>query len=204
MSRVIIPIGIDCGVAGFLRQNNLRNFSLPFDWVVSYGGSYEIISKEFEDYISNNSDINRNVNIRFVHQKFPQDTEKMKRRICRFLDLLKNEEDEIIFLRKGHAEHHHNECKNDNLKLKDDLLDCEELSTFLKKKYAKLKFKIVLFLVCSECYDYKKEYHSNNVVIYNVANKKERASLIRNCFDDFKKELGVDGDMVESFLICNL
>ena len=34
---IIVPIGVDCGVANFLRDNGYRNFSLPFDWVVSYG-----------------------------------------------------------------------------------------------------------------------------------------------------------------------
>lgn len=204
MSKVIVPIGIDCGVAGFLKENNLRYFSLPFDWVVSYGGAFETISKEFDEYILNHSEVNHKLNVKFVHQKFPQDTETMKRRILRFLNLLKNEDDEIIFLRKGHSEHHHDECKKDNLNLKDDLLDCKQLSDFLNKNYPNLKFKIIVFLVCSKCYRYGENYDNDNIIVYNVSDKKERETMIRYCFDDFKKEIGVNDDIVESFLRCNL
>lgn len=31
---MIIPIGVDCGMAEFLRKNNLRNQAFPFDWMI--------------------------------------------------------------------------------------------------------------------------------------------------------------------------
>lgn len=39
---MIISIGVDCGLAGFLRDNKLHPMSLPFDWVVTYNGFADI------------------------------------------------------------------------------------------------------------------------------------------------------------------
>ena len=38
MSFNYLTIGYDCSPAGALKVLNLREFALPFDWVVSYGG----------------------------------------------------------------------------------------------------------------------------------------------------------------------
>ena len=144
MTKTIVSLGVDCGVANFLKENGLRNFSLPFDWVVSYGGVSNILKNNFSNYIpKDNSQFNRKDNVKFIHENFPADIEKMNRRINRFLNLL-NDDKEIIFLRKGHSEHHHSESEVIN----DDLLDCEELYDILKENYKNLKFKIILFLVC--------------------------------------------------------
>ena len=188
---IIVPIGVDCGVANFLRDNGYRNFSLPFDWVVSYGGVTNIIKKEFDNFEKDKS-------VNFIHHSFPDDNKKINRRIKRFLDLL-NGDDEIIFLRKAHSEHHHNES---NL-IKNDFEDCEDLYDLLKLKYKKLKFKIILFLVCSECF-YEKKFASNKIVVYNVSDKDSRSLLIEKFFPELEKETGIQKNLAYSFIGYNL
>ena len=45
---IIIPLGIDCIIAEFLR-----NRSYPFDWVLTYSGVHKIIDNNFIDFIPN-------------------------------------------------------------------------------------------------------------------------------------------------------
>ena len=200
MTKTIVSLGVDCGVANFLKENGLRNFSLPFDWVVSYGGVSNILKNKFRNYIpKNNLQFNHEDNVKFIHEKFPSDIEKMNRRINRFLNLL-NDDKEIIFLRKGHSEHHHSESEVIN----DDLFDCEELYDILKKNYKNLKFKIILFLVCSKCYNYKEKYKSEKVIVYNVSDKDKRSDLIKNYFSDLEFHTGIQKDLGQSFVNLNL
>jgi len=162
-----VPIGIDCGLADLLKQNNVRHCSLPFDWVVSYGGVSKIIENEFQHFTDiDNKNLNLTYNISFVHNTFPQDCETINRRIQRFLHLL-NSEEEITFIRKGHAFHHHDECIRNGLQLANDIEDAEKLNIILKTKYPKLKYKIIVVLVCDTCF--KEVYHSDNITICNIA-----------------------------------
>tara|TARA_B000000557_G_C20611942_1_gene374255 strand:- start:53 stop:655 length:603 start_codon:yes stop_codon:yes gene_type:complete len=200
MNKTIVSLGVDCGVANFLKENGLRNFSLPFDWVVSYGGVSNILKNKFSNYIpKNNLQFNRDDNVKFIHENFPADIDKMNRRIDRFLKLL-DSDGEIIFLRKGHSEHHHTESEVIN----DDLLDCEELYDIIKQNYKNLKFKIILFLVCSKCYNYKEKYHSEKVIVYNVSDKSNRSDLIKNYFSDLELQTGIQKELGQSFVNLNL
>ena len=123
----------------------------------------------------------------------------MNRRIDRFLKLL-DSDGEIIFLRKGHSEHHHTESEIIN----DDLLDCEELYDIIKQNYKNLKFKIILFLVCSKCYNYKEKYDSEKVIVYNVSDKSNRSDLIKNYFSDLELQTGIQKELGQSFVNLNL
>jgi hypothetical protein len=51
---IIVPIGIDCGFASLLQKYNLRHFSLPFDWIVSYNGISQIIENNFDNFLTMN------------------------------------------------------------------------------------------------------------------------------------------------------
>ena len=108
--------------------------------------------------------------------------------------------DEIIFLRKGHSEHHHSES---NL-IRNDLDDCEELYDTLKKNYNNLKFKIILFLVCSDCFNLYTQYDSEKVIVYNVSDKQSRSELIKKYFTDFEKQTGIRKNLENSFVHLNL
>jgi hypothetical protein len=170
---IIIPIGIDCGLASLLKKYDLRNFSLPFDWLVSYGGVSKIISNNFKNFLHdvNNDKINKTYDLCFYHNTFPEDYDKMSRRINRLLQLLNNTEDELVFFRKGHAFHHHDETKRHGVCLANDINDAEELNKVLKTKYPKLKYKIIVALVCDTCFDKNKIYNSDNdnIYVYNIA-----------------------------------
>jgi hypothetical protein len=169
---IIVPIGIDCGIATFLRDNNLRNFSLPFDWCVTYNGVADIIKHNFSTFLPKDNSIFCDSSCTsFIHCKFPDDIPKMERRIERFNNLLNNTTDYIVFYRKGHAYHNHQESINHKCLIKNDIIDSEELALFLKIKYPNLKFKIITVLFCSKCFNYDKVYDSNSdsIIIYNKA-----------------------------------
>jgi hypothetical protein len=154
---IIIPIGVDCGIASFLRDNNLRHSSLPFDWCVTYNGVYDIIENNFNTFLPKDDSTFCNLSsTSFVHCKFPKDTVKMQRRIQRFMDILNNATDNILFFRKGHAQHNHKEAIDFNCPMKNDIVDCEELDSYLKQRYPKLKFKIITILFCTQCFDIHK------------------------------------------------
>lgn len=179
----VIPCGIDCGLANLLIKYNLRSFSLPFDWSLPYGGVSEIIKNNFKDFIpNNNSKINTSYNYSFVHNNFPKDTETIVRRCNRFTELLKTTNDELVFIRKGHAFHHHAETHNLGLKIENDITDAENLSNVLKEKYPKLQYKIIVALVCDTCFDKNYNYVSSdtNVKVYNISTP---------TFDDNKFEM---------------
>jgi len=182
---IIVPIGIDCGLAGLLKKYGLRHFSLPFDWTVSYGGVSRIIENDFYHFVPfDNNNINNKYSINFFHNKFPQDTETMTRRCNRLLDLLNQSEHDIIFFRKGHACHHHLECNNRNLVLENDIVDAENLSLILKSKYPTLKYKIIVALVCNSCFDPNKSYNSadDNINIYNISTPSFDDARFENLF----------------------
>ena len=170
---IIVPIGVDCGLSNLLKKYNLRQFSLPFDWIVSYGGISKIIQNDFKNFLeyTNTNKINKIYNLCFYHNIFPEDYEKMNRRINRLSNLLNNTENDIIFFRKGHAFHHHDECFKHDLQLSNDILDAEELNNIIKNKYPTLKFKIIVALVCDTCFDKNKiyNYDNENIYIYNIA-----------------------------------
>lgn len=175
VSRIYVPIGTDCGVAGTLNNNKLRLFSLPFDWVVTYNGVTDIIKSNFKNFLLPDKKSNISCHTLFVHHKFPRDNEMMCRRITRFIDLLKNEEKELVFIRRGHFIHHHGEVEKNGSVLKNDLQDSCDLDRYLKKTYPKLKYKIIVFLCCEKCFEYNKIYSENKesdkVIVFNVAKK---------------------------------
>ena len=144
MNKIYVSLGSDCMCAFTARDTNKRSVALPFDWVVTYNGVSEIIKDEFKHFLpkSENTTFNPLSNTNFVHNKFPNDYDKMNRRIQRFMDLLKNETDEIIFIRHGHHSHHHQEKRRLKSKLKNDIVDGEELYGHLKEQYPKFNFKI--------------------------------------------------------------
>jgi hypothetical protein len=178
---IFIPIGIDCGFTHLLKKYNLRNFSLPFDWIITYRGISSIIKNDFknflpenpEDFISKdilnfipkeNTNFNNLCDVWFIHESFPNDIEKFTRRIERFKNLLSSKE-KIVFLRKSHGQHHHNEYI-----IKNDIEDAVELDNILSTKYPDLKYTIVVALICGHCFsDSVYTTKSPNVQIYNIA-----------------------------------
>lgn len=169
---IIIPLGIDCGIASYLKDKNLRNISLPFDWSVPYNGVSKIFENNFKELLPDCGTINENYEINFVHNIFPRDKEMMTRRISRLIDLL-NGQEELLFIRRGHAIHHHNESEKYNFTLKNDLDDMIDLNELIQTKYPNLKYKIILILVCGSCFKQEKCQHINdNIIIHNISSMK--------------------------------
>lgn len=167
---IILPIGVDCGNAEFLKKNNIRNFALPFDWVVTYNGVSNIIANDFYNFIPNNYENYNNIySISFPHNKFPDDNEKIVRRINRFKNILETTNEKIFFLRKGHGAHNHGE-HNNNI-LKNEITDAEDLDNILKEKYPNLNYEIIVILICGNCFNMEKIYTSSskNIKIYNIS-----------------------------------
>ena len=185
---IIIPIGVDCGNANFLKNNNLRFFALPFDWIVTYNGISDIIKNNFSNYIPNNycDKYNPKYSISFPHNIFPDDNEKIIKRIDRFKTILETSNDKIIFIRKGHAVHNHKEHQLNIIK--SDIVDAEDLDNILKKLYPNLTYEIIVTLICDKCFDPKQIYTSTskNVKIYNISMKNVDDKIFNDlCFNLF-------------------
>ena len=173
---MIVPIGVDCGIAEFLIKHNLRTYSFPFDWTVTYNGVSSCINDDFKFFTEplkgriNQYDVYFHHD--FIHNHLlKQDTEKYVRRYERLLDILKSGNEEIIFCRKGHASHQHKEHDGKFTNIKSDIDDAENLDIVLQKKYPDLKYKIIVILVCGNCFNPTEKYKSksNNIEIYNIA-----------------------------------
>jgi len=191
-NKIYVSLGSDCMCANTARDTNKRAFALPFDWVVTYNGVSDIIKEEFINFLpklENTTLFNPLSNTYFIHNKFPDDYDKMNRRIERFMDLLKNETDEIIFIRHGHHSRHHREKRGLKANLKNDITDGEELYVHLKENCPKLNFKIVVILSCWNCFNIESAYQSENIKIYNIAaqSKKESDKLISQVYNEIFK-----------------
>ena len=159
-----ISIGVDCWMADFLRKHDLRTMSFPFDWVVTYQGVSHCIETKFRQFLPFNDRINP-YHMYFHHdfkENLSQDAKKYERRCQRFLDCLNREE--IVFCRKGHACHHHEEHE-----VTSDLEDAERLAQILTRDYPRLRYRIIVILVCDKCFDPTKTYRSDHIEIYNIA-----------------------------------
>ena len=115
-----------------------------------------------------NGTINKKYEVNFVHNDFPRDKEMMTRRINRLIDLL-NSEEELLFIKRGHALHHHNESEKLNFTLKNDLDDIFELNELFQTNYPNLNYKIIVILICGKCFKQEKYHHNDNIIIYNIS-----------------------------------
>ena len=185
---MIISIGVDCGVSEILKKYNLRSFSFPFDWVVPYNGISACIADNFESFIPDrNSRINKH-DIYFHHDfntdTFDQDKIKYTRRCERLLTLLKTTKEQVIFCRRGHACHHHNEHSGRYSTIRSDIDDAEKLHIVLANKYSHLNYKILVFIVCGKCFDATKIYTSTSdkIELYNIVSPSADHDMFERSF----------------------
>jgi hypothetical protein len=121
-----IPITFDCDGANTLRDKNLRDISFPFDWnIAPLYNIYKLIENDFEGFLDKNHLIYSNKSFSakydneieinnlipvfdtkygflFVHDftlnnNYDIIYEKYKRRITRFVDIVKNKENIFIY-----------------------------------------------------------------------------------------------------------
>ena len=196
---VIIPIGIDCGVAAALKQLNERTVAYPFDWNVTYGGIVDILKNDFCDFVPTcrygiqqnpqYSSVFNKYGTLFIHEDWikneKEEQAKYHRRIERFKSLLdQHSSDTFYFIRKGHMFHHHREYY-----FQDDVESVCELSKVLKQKYPNMKFKIILIICCPSCHKHGIPFvdDKNIVVFSNLKNIN-----IRNTQDNLSHCLSKD------------
>ena len=188
--RMIISIGVDCGIAEFTKKYKLRNVSLPFDWTVSYHGVSKCIDDNFKYFTE---PLNNRINTYdiYFHHDFEknnvEDKEKYSRRCQRFIEILETSNEELIFCRKGHAGYHHGEHHGKYSTPINDIDDAEQLDIILQK-YPHLKYKIIVILMCDKCFNPKKTYQSKsvNLEIYNIARPKVDTMFEQLCRHIFK------------------
>jgi len=194
---IFVSIGIDCDVANFLNKYNLRKISLPFDWNVSYNGVSKCIDCNFERFTEplNNERINEH-DIYFHHDfensnSIIADREKYLRRCKRLSNIFEECEktgDYIIFIRKGHMCYHHDEQNGKYSNITDDYEDAKSLDSVLLSKYPLLKYKIIVILGCTKCFNKDTIGDTSNsksikIEVYNnVCNEDEdRNALFDKC-----------------------
>ena len=173
---MIIPIGVDCGMAEFLKKHKLRSFSFPFDWTVTYNGVSACINDDFKSFTEPLEKQTNKYDMYFHHDfvhnhLLSQDTEKYVRRYNRLIYILKSGNEEVIFCRKGHASHLHKEHNGKYTNITSEIDDAEKLNIVLQAKYPNLKYKIIVILVCGDCFQSSKEYtsESSRIELHNIS-----------------------------------
>jgi hypothetical protein len=173
---MIIPIGVDCGMAEFCRKHNLRTTAFPFDWTVTYNGVSKCIEDNFKLFTEPLTNKINEYDVSFVHdfenaKDYDKYKEKYNRRYKRLINTLETSGERIIFCRKGHACRHHSEHNGKYSKITSDIVDAEKLDAIISYRYPQLNYKIIVILVCGECFNTTCEYksNSNNIEIYNIA-----------------------------------
>jgi Zn ribbon nucleic-acid-binding protein len=191
---IFVPIGVDCDVAYLLNKYNFRKMSLPFDWNVSYTGVAECIECDFNEYTAPLNESRVNKYDVYFHHDFEYenilntDKEKYARRCERLLNILKENNEtsgeHIMFIRKGHLQRHHEEQGASYSDIMKDICEAECLDSMLLNKYPNLKYKIILILGCTKCFNQDTTYNSKskNIEIYNcIHNDEVRGKLFEEC-----------------------
>ena len=183
---MIIPIGVDCGMAGFCKKYNLRNISFPFDWNVSYNGVSKCIEDDFKHFTEPLNNRINEYDIYFHHDfenidLFTQDKEKYIRRCQRLINILETCNESIIFCRKGHCFRHHYEHNGKYCNITNDIDDAQCLNIILSNKYPHLNYKIIVILCCDTCFKSHDTYTSNSdkIEIHNITTSREE--IFENC-----------------------
>lgn len=170
MNIEYIPIGIDCDIAFMCKEFNMRKTAYPFDHIVTYDGITKILENNFNNFIPeiientiNNNVFDKNYNTKFIHDNFllQEDKNKYKRRIDRFLKIL-NTNTKIVFIKKGHSIHHHNELDN----IVNEYEEVKNLNEYLKTNYKNLDYEIVIILLCKKCNCNINNENIDNIKLY--------------------------------------
>lgn len=143
--REYISIGGWCGTAFGLIGSELRNCSLPFDWVRSkFEGIIDCIENDFANFFPNpliyekicGMNSYRGKFISFFHDNLEEITEidKLKRRITRF-DKLLTETREIVFVRTVRT-----------LNYEDEIKLTKKFHDVMKRKYSNTNY-ILVFVI---------------------------------------------------------
>lgn len=173
MSKInyIIPFGSNCYIASYLKRNNLKIVSYPFDWIFSYPNDiYDIINTDFEYFLNKDYYVNKDNTINYnSHTKYcpnlrmfnhhnpykDSDNEYFKRCVSRFNDVIKKEESKlfIMFFSDNNI---NNEIKN-IIKLKE-LFDTKMSN-----------YELLCIFQETKGYQRKKEFKCKNIIFIQIS-----------------------------------
>lgn len=126
---------------------------------------------------------------------------------------------QIIFVRKSHDELHHEEAREYDIEIENDIVDAIKLEKFLNDNYPRLNYLIVVFLICTDCFHNQRTKvnsileNSKNIKIHYIKkniinprmNKIQKAHVRTNptmfndilyCYtDEIKKRKNITRDM---------
>lgn len=183
-----IPIGVDCGVATALRKYGCRRWAFPFDWTVTYNGVSACVADNFSRFMPVAADRINDYDVFFMHDfvataSASASAVKYERRISRFQDLLATTDEEVVFIRRGHGNHQHLEHEGRFLDIKSDIVDAGDLAGVLTARYPRLKFKVVVILVCGRCFSRQQVYKAPSalVEIHNIVSLEADTAAFEEC-----------------------
>lgn len=160
-----ISLGPNCHAAGNLRNLQLRKFSTPFDWLLTdenKGISYvnDNINTSFEKFttdleynkrdkvISKNYPYAEFFHFNIIKEKSVEDT--LKKRAKRFMELISNPDNYIVFLYYYQQHLFNKKSKFDDF--------FQTLKTFEKNENIKAKFRLVVY-VSNDDSDFEMNMH---------------------------------------------
>ena len=190
---MFIPLGVNCHPAGNLRLLNLRKQSLPFDWLLcnservfeyvnnlintnfsnfttnlTYNHRGKVISKDYDFVEFFHYDLIKNITIGRPEDDGKNLTDVMNRRGKKFIDIISDENNKVVFL----CMMHHTKLIKDgvinNIKLYEDIVK------FDNNLNIKCNFKVLVYL-----------YNDDND--YNLCIPKELTNLKNFIFDKYIK-----------------
>lgn len=180
-----IPIGVDCGVATALRKCGARQWAFPFDWTVTYNGVSACVADNFSRFMPVAADRINDYDVFFMHDFLDgaASAVKYERRISRFQELLATTDEEVVFIRRGHGNHQHLEHEGRFLDIKSDIVDAGDLAGVLTARYPRLKFKVVVILVCGRCFSRQQVYKAPSalVEIHNIVSLEADTAAFEEC-----------------------
>jgi hypothetical protein len=154
----------------------------PFDYSITYGSITELLSNEYEEpeesdmeYKPNGDLYDKKHNISFRHGDVAvgragnhtqtSTTKDYAKGFGKRLNKLKTYIDKklhkILFFRKTHGQHHHEDFKDKNfMNTIEELEDCIELDEYLTTSHPDLVYQIIIYVVdCNECNKKKDELY---------------------------------------------
>lgn len=208
---MFISLGPYCHPSGNLKNLNLRKQSLPFDWLACnrnrgfeyvnnlintnfsnfttnliYNDRGKVISKDYDYVEFFHHDLLKNVSDSKEEKHGETLIELMNKRGKRFMDIISNENNEVVFL---HALHHKQLIKDGlitNRKLYQDMIKFDTNSNI------KCNFKVLVYLY-NDNEDYNltlpDEFENLNNFIFDKYIRNQNVSRVYGDVKDFKQLL---------------
>lgn len=179
--RIFVPIGVDCGGANYLRDTHRRMQAFPFDWMVTYGGVATCFREQFQRFLPADRQGFNQYNMCFYHDYLDRTgrgnaitDDKFRRRFARAAHVLTSSS-QVVFWRKSHMKHHHDEHggKFQTL-LPAEIAHAEEFSDWLRHTHPTLDYYILVTLCCQQCFPLRR---------HNEFRSTDPRVLVANCPD---------------------